>query len=204
LLICGVIFWCVCVWVQPFVDTDHFVHNYFPAREYAIIIPGLAGAALISFVLVFVGVVMVKSRHAKPKAKTSWQTVLSVTPRERQMITDLITVVYTYHCVDNFKLKIDISCHQDIYLQVKPCSCNCQLFSGIDSTATLHSGCTSGEKFSTVICFLPSPTFFHSLLPLSPSSGSVKPWTYENLYDQWRISHCQEKGTTGIYEQTFF
>jgi hypothetical protein len=47
-------------------------------------------------VLVFVGVVMVKSRHAKPKAKTSWQTVLlSVTPRERQMITDLITVVYT-------------------------------------------------------------------------------------------------------------
>jgi dolichyl-phosphate mannosyltransferase polypeptide 2 regulatory subunit len=62
---------CVCVCVQPFVDTDHFVHNYFPAREYAIIIPGLAGAALISFVLVFVGVVMVKSRHAKPKAKTS-------------------------------------------------------------------------------------------------------------------------------------
>jgi prolipoprotein diacylglyceryltransferase len=62
---------CVRVCVQPFVDTDNFVHNYFPAREYAIIIPGLAGAALISFVLVFVGVVMVKSRHAKPKAKTS-------------------------------------------------------------------------------------------------------------------------------------
>lgn len=34
------------------------------------------------------------------------------------MITDLITVVYTYHCVDNFKLKKDMSCHQDIYLQV--------------------------------------------------------------------------------------
>ncbi len=88
----------------------------------------------------------------------------------------------------------------------KPCSCNCHLFSGIDSaaTATTHSGCTSEEKFSTVICFLPSPTFFHSLLPLSQSSGSVKPWTYENLYDQWRISHCQEKGTPGICEQTFF
>jgi dolichyl-phosphate mannosyltransferase polypeptide 2 regulatory subunit len=61
-------FWVI---ITPFVDTDHFVHNYFPAREYAIIIPGLAGAALISFVLVFVGVVMVKSQHAKPKAKTS-------------------------------------------------------------------------------------------------------------------------------------
>jgi dolichyl-phosphate mannosyltransferase polypeptide 2 regulatory subunit len=55
--------------VQPFVDEDHFVHNYFPAREYAIIIPGIAGAALLSFVLVFIGVVMVKASQAKPKSK---------------------------------------------------------------------------------------------------------------------------------------
>lgn len=50
-------------------DEDHFVHNYFPAREYAIIIPGIAGAALLSFVLVFIGVVMVKASQAKPKSK---------------------------------------------------------------------------------------------------------------------------------------
>jgi hypothetical protein len=33
----------------------------------------------------------------------------------------------------------------------KPCSCNCHLFSGIGSmaAATTHSGCTSGEKFSS-------------------------------------------------------
>lgn len=64
------------------------------------------------------------------------------------------TVVYTYHCVDKFKLKKDISCHQDIYLSAgKPCSWNCHLFSGIDATAaaTTHSGCTSGEMFSPVM-----------------------------------------------------
>jgi dolichyl-phosphate mannosyltransferase polypeptide 2 regulatory subunit len=59
--------------VQPFVDSDHFVHSYFPAREYAIIIPGIAIAALVSFVLVFVGFDMVRSSQvkAKPKSKTS-------------------------------------------------------------------------------------------------------------------------------------
>jgi dolichyl-phosphate mannosyltransferase polypeptide 2 regulatory subunit len=63
--------------VQPFVDSDHFVHSYFPAREYAIIIPGIAIAALVSFVLVFVGFVMVRSSQvkAKPKSKTSWDEV---------------------------------------------------------------------------------------------------------------------------------
>lgn len=63
--------------MQPFVDSDHFVHSYFPAREYAIIIPGIALAALVCFVLVFVGVVMVRSSQtkAKSKPKTIWKQV---------------------------------------------------------------------------------------------------------------------------------
>jgi dolichyl-phosphate mannosyltransferase polypeptide 2 regulatory subunit len=52
-------------------DSDHFVHSYFPAREYAIVIPGIAIAALVSFVLVFVGVVMVRASQGKSKSKTS-------------------------------------------------------------------------------------------------------------------------------------
>lgn len=59
-------FWVI---ITPFVDSDHFVHSYFPAREYAIIIPGIALAALVCFVLVFVGVVMVRSSQTKAKSK---------------------------------------------------------------------------------------------------------------------------------------
>ncbi|KAG0557122.1 hypothetical protein M758_11G100100 [Ceratodon purpureus] len=60
-------FWVI---ITPFVDSDHFVHSYFPAREYAIIIPGIAIAALVSFVLVFVGFVMVRASQGKPMAKS--------------------------------------------------------------------------------------------------------------------------------------
>ncbi|CAM6127446.1 unnamed protein product [Calypogeia fissa] len=58
-------FWVI---ITPFVDSDHFVHSYFPAREFAIIIPVLAGVVLLSFLLIFVGVVLL--RAGKPKSKT--------------------------------------------------------------------------------------------------------------------------------------
>ncbi|KAJ7517854.1 hypothetical protein O6H91_21G042700 [Diphasiastrum complanatum] len=32
-------FWVI---ITPFVDSDHFVHGFFPAREYAILIPAFA------------------------------------------------------------------------------------------------------------------------------------------------------------------
>lgn len=61
-------FW---VLITPFVDSDHFVHNYFPNREFAVLIPGLAGVALLSLVMVFVGVVLVQSSLKTRKVKTS-------------------------------------------------------------------------------------------------------------------------------------
>lgn len=59
-------FWVI---ITPFVDSDHFVHSYFPAREFAIIIPVLAGIGLLSLLLIFVGVVLLRS--GKGKAKTA-------------------------------------------------------------------------------------------------------------------------------------
>ncbi|CAI0470947.1 unnamed protein product [Linum tenue] len=53
---------------QPFVDSDHFVHQYFLPLEYAIIIPVFAGVALLSLLSLFVGSVMLKSRKKNKKA----------------------------------------------------------------------------------------------------------------------------------------
>ncbi|OIW09773.1 hypothetical protein TanjilG_32211 [Lupinus angustifolius] len=52
-------FWVI---ILPFVDDDHFVHNYFLPREYAILIPVSAGVALLSFLSIFIGFVMLKSK----------------------------------------------------------------------------------------------------------------------------------------------
>ncbi|KAE9614234.1 putative dolichyl-phosphate beta-D-mannosyltransferase [Lupinus albus] len=52
-------FWVI---ILPFVDDDHFVHNYFLSREYAILIPVSAGVALLSFLSIFIGFVMLKSK----------------------------------------------------------------------------------------------------------------------------------------------
>ncbi|CAL1399496.1 unnamed protein product [Linum trigynum] len=57
-------FWVIIV---PFVDSDHFVHQYFLPLEYAIIIPVFAGVALLSLLSLFVGSVMLKSRKKKNK-----------------------------------------------------------------------------------------------------------------------------------------
>lgn len=50
---------------QPFVDSDHFVHQYFLPQEYAILVPVFAGMVLLCFLCVFVGFVMLKSKKKK-------------------------------------------------------------------------------------------------------------------------------------------
>ncbi|KAI3812589.1 hypothetical protein L1987_17300 [Smallanthus sonchifolius] len=55
-------FWVI---ILPFVDKDHFVHNYFLPQEYAILLPVYAGVTLICFLSVFIGYVMLKSKKKK-------------------------------------------------------------------------------------------------------------------------------------------
>ncbi|KDP30381.1 hypothetical protein JCGZ_17110 [Jatropha curcas] len=55
-------FWVI---ILPFVDSDHFIHQYFLPLEFAILIPLVAGVALFCFLCVFVGIVMVKSKKKK-------------------------------------------------------------------------------------------------------------------------------------------
>ncbi|KAF9599419.1 hypothetical protein IFM89_036999 [Coptis chinensis] len=45
-------FWVI---ILPFVDRDHFIHKYFLAQEYAILIPVFAGVALFCLLCVFIG-----------------------------------------------------------------------------------------------------------------------------------------------------
>ncbi|KAM7515907.1 hypothetical protein LguiA_005490 [Lonicera macranthoides] len=52
-------FWVI---ILPLVDGDHFVHKYFLPQEYAILIPVFAGVALLSFLTMFIGYVMLKSK----------------------------------------------------------------------------------------------------------------------------------------------
>uniref|UniRef100_A0A8V1AC08 Dolichol phosphate-mannose biosynthesis regulatory protein n=2 Tax=Gallus gallus TaxID=9031 RepID=A0A8V1AC08_CHICK len=54
--------------VLPFIDSDHSIHQYFLPREYAVIIPVVAGLLLLLFIGVFIMVVMWKSR--KPAKKS--------------------------------------------------------------------------------------------------------------------------------------
>ncbi|KFV97740.1 Dolichol phosphate-mannose biosynthesis regulatory protein, partial [Fulmarus glacialis] len=57
--------------LQPFIDSDHGIHQYFLPREYAVIIPVVAGLLLLLFIgerFCFVMVVMWKSR--KPAEKS--------------------------------------------------------------------------------------------------------------------------------------
>ncbi|CAN1746110.1 Dolichol-phosphate mannose synthase subunit 2 [Linum perenne] len=49
----------------PFVDHDHFIHQYFLPLEYAIFIPVFAGVTLLSLLSLFVGSVMLKSKKKK-------------------------------------------------------------------------------------------------------------------------------------------
>ncbi|KAI6702432.1 hypothetical protein NL676_011568 [Syzygium grande] len=55
-------FWVI---ILPFVDSDHFIHQYFLPQEYAILIPVFAGVALLCFLCVFIGFVKLKSKKKK-------------------------------------------------------------------------------------------------------------------------------------------
>ncbi|XP_010532856.1 PREDICTED: dolichol phosphate-mannose biosynthesis regulatory protein [Tarenaya hassleriana] len=51
-------FWII---ISPFVDTDHFIHKYFLPQDYAILVPVSAVFALLSFLAMFIGFVILKS-----------------------------------------------------------------------------------------------------------------------------------------------
>lgn len=51
--------------LQPFVNSDHFIHRYFLPQEYAILIPVFAGMVLLCFLCMFIGYVMLKSKKKK-------------------------------------------------------------------------------------------------------------------------------------------
>ncbi|NXK04525.1 DPM2 protein, partial [Herpetotheres cachinnans] len=53
--------------LQPFIDSDHGIHQFFLPREYAVIIPVVAGLLLLLFIGIFITVVMWRSR--KPAKK---------------------------------------------------------------------------------------------------------------------------------------
>ncbi|KAF3954035.1 hypothetical protein CMV_020568 [Castanea mollissima] len=55
-------FWVI---ILPFVDSDHFIHEYFLPQEYAILVPVFAGVVLLCFLCVFIGFVMLKSKKKK-------------------------------------------------------------------------------------------------------------------------------------------
>ncbi|NWU21007.1 DPM2 protein, partial [Mystacornis crossleyi] len=54
--------------LQPFIDSSHGIHQYFLPREYAVIIPVVAGLLLLLFIGVFIMFIMWKSR--KPAKKS--------------------------------------------------------------------------------------------------------------------------------------
>ncbi|NXW86243.1 DPM2 protein, partial [Alopecoenas beccarii] len=53
---------------QPFIDSDYGIHRYFLPREFAVIIPVVAGLVLLLFIGIFIMVMMWKSR--KPAQKS--------------------------------------------------------------------------------------------------------------------------------------
>ncbi|XP_054809839.1 dolichol-phosphate mannose synthase subunit 2 [Prosopis cineraria] len=55
-------FWVI---ILPFVDSNHFVHKYFLPQEYAVLIPVSVGVALLCFISIFIGYVMLKSKNKK-------------------------------------------------------------------------------------------------------------------------------------------
>ncbi|XP_050205027.1 dolichol-phosphate mannose synthase subunit 2 [Mercurialis annua] len=55
-------FWVI---ILPFVDIDHFIHQYFLPQEYAILIPVFAAVALLCLLCIFIGFVMLKSKKKR-------------------------------------------------------------------------------------------------------------------------------------------
>ncbi|WVZ71491.1 hypothetical protein U9M48_020076 [Paspalum notatum var. saurae] len=71
-------FWVI---ILPFVDSDHFVHKYFLPQDYAILIPVFAGVVLLSFLSVFVGLVMFK-----PERTSKYEHILVVESKDERML----------------------------------------------------------------------------------------------------------------------
>mmetsp|Transcript_19353 Transcript_19353/g.49208 ORF Transcript_19353/g.49208 Transcript_19353/m.49208 type:complete len:83 (-) Transcript_19353:196-444(-) len=57
-------FWVI---ITPFIDPDHFIQAYFPPRLYAVLIPVVAGAILLTAITTFLGLVMIKAERKKTK-----------------------------------------------------------------------------------------------------------------------------------------
>ncbi|KAF4401714.1 hypothetical protein G4B88_000762 [Cannabis sativa] len=55
-------FWVI---ILPFVDSDHFIQQYFLPQEYAILFPVFAGVVLLCFLSIFIGLVILKSKKKK-------------------------------------------------------------------------------------------------------------------------------------------
>jgi len=55
-------FWVI---ITPFIEKDHFIHNYFPDRYYALAIPLVAFIVLLTIVLGFIALVMIKNQKRK-------------------------------------------------------------------------------------------------------------------------------------------
>ncbi|XP_035411120.1 dolichol phosphate-mannose biosynthesis regulatory protein [Cygnus olor] len=53
----------------PFIDSTHAIHRFFLPREYAVIIPVVAGLLLLLFIGVFIMVVTWKSRKPAKKSE---------------------------------------------------------------------------------------------------------------------------------------
>uniref|UniRef100_A0A8B9PWY8 Dolichol phosphate-mannose biosynthesis regulatory protein n=1 Tax=Apteryx owenii TaxID=8824 RepID=A0A8B9PWY8_APTOW len=61
------VYYTVWIVILPFIDSDHGIHQYFLPREYAVIIPVVAGLLLLLFIGIFIAIVMWKNR--KPAKK---------------------------------------------------------------------------------------------------------------------------------------
>jgi len=55
-------FWVI---ILPLVDSDHFVHKYFLPQEYAILISVYTAVALICFLSICIGYIMIESKKKK-------------------------------------------------------------------------------------------------------------------------------------------
>eukprot|EP00897_Mesotaenium_endlicherianum_P003019 jgi/Mesen1/2745/ME000169S01917 len=64
-------YYTVWVIVTPFMPEDHFLNAYFLSREYAIILPVVAGVILLSLLLIFVGITLFSAGKSKAKPKNS-------------------------------------------------------------------------------------------------------------------------------------
>lgn len=63
------VYYTLWVIILPFVDTSHPVQDFFLPRKYAIAIPVVLLIVLVSFVVTFIGLTLMKSaRKRKPKA----------------------------------------------------------------------------------------------------------------------------------------